>query len=59
LLGAGTVCIFPDTVFLSSFEQSLSLSQRESIGIYPLSGTPTKKVKSWIEIFEKKYSIIF
>lgn len=53
----GTVFIFPDDFFLLQFTKKVS--HRKDILILPNDATDTKRSQAWIDIYEKKYSIIF
>lgn len=55
----GSVFIFPDDILLSIFMRSLETSIQEKIWIFPTDLTPTRRVGSWIDTYEKRYDIIF
>ncbi len=65
-LEEGTVIIFPDDIFLSSFESAIEKNIEKkkkenpslsSIILYA-EATPTRRSQSWIDIYEGKYRII-
>lgn len=61
-----TVLIFPDDMFLSSFEDAIDtnlekLGQENTALTYAkfyAESTPTRRSQGWIDIYEKKYKII-
>jgi hypothetical protein len=55
----GTVLIFPDDIMLRFFEKAIPSDMKEGVGVFPINLTPAKRVRSWIESYEKKYDIIF
>jgi primosomal protein N' len=52
-----SVFIFPDDILLSIFQESQK--DHGDIGVFPIDLTPAKRVKSWIDTYEAKYTIIF
>ena len=58
-LHSSTIFVFPDDIFLGFFQKTLSEYTWLSIGICPNDTTPTRRSAFWIDIFEKKYDIIF
>ncbi len=65
-LEEGAVFIFPDDMFLSSFEDAIDtnlekLGQENTTLTYSkfyAESTPTRRSQGWIDIYEKKYKII-
>lgn len=55
-LDDGTICIFPDDIFLSLFSAE---HRRIDIAMLPNDATPTRRAQAWIDIYEKKHNIIF
>lgn len=52
-----SVFIFPDDMFLLQFTKGFR--NRDDILILPNDATDVKRSQAWIDIYEKKYSIIF